>query len=478
MKKIYLFTLFMLSLSLIYAQTEISNFNATGAGYSTSSLTDYQCLGINPANLGWTWNEHSWNLGLLEAAISIYSEPLTKKQVMHDLFKESIELSYNEKQKAADDFTNARIWASGAVTWFGISYQQEKIGGFAFSIRDRGLWNSVLNDQAALFLFQGYNAPYFDVHIGDTGYSSKPQPASVVYKGTDLDFIWYREYNLGYGRKIIDEKDFLWYGGIGLKYLVGYGSAQYLQDDEGKLVAYSSLSPIFKVDYGKNAINPVTGKGLKKVGTGFGFDIGTTFKYKDLKVGLALNDIGSIKWTGNVFEGYNALADSVYLIETDGIDNYNIFAQGQLIVTDDASKSSQWQALDKKKVKIPMNLKSGASYKFSEKIEAGFDLYVPLGKPVPGRFESPIFGIGGKFTPVDWVQLNIGIVSGGKLGTNIPFGISLFPIKDDEKTWQIGVATRDMLTLFQKTDPTLSIAFGFLRFSFGHKETATRYLEK
>jgi hypothetical protein len=484
MKKLYISILSVLFLNSAIAQTEISSFNAAGAGYSTASLTDYQCLGINPANLGWTANDHSWNLGFFEGAISIYSEPLTKKEVFHDLFNESITLSYKDKQKAAKEFTDARIWAQGAVTWFGISYQQENVGGFAFNIRDRGTWNSVLNNNAADFLFRGYNAPFFEYHVYDPGSEtdtigytnpSNETRASEVYKGTDLDFIWYREFNFGYGRKIIEKDDWTWYAGIGLKYLIGYSGNQYYQNSQDSLVAFSSLSPVFNVDYGDPPLHPVTGNGLKKVGTGFGFDIGTTVKYKDLKVSLALNDIGNIKWTGNLYEGYDV---HVYSMETTGIDNYNIFAQGQLIVADKAKgDTSQWIALENKKVKLPMNLRAGASYRFTEQIEVGTDLYVPLGKEVPGNYEKAIFGIGATYNPSHSVQLNVGIVTGGKLGTHIPLGVSFFPVNNDATAWQIGVAVHDALSLFKQNKPMVSLAFGFLRFSFGQKQSSTRYLE-
>jgi hypothetical protein len=36
-----------------FAQTDINSFNAVGGGYSTTYLSDYQCLGINLANPGW-----------------------------------------------------------------------------------------------------------------------------------------------------------------------------------------------------------------------------------------------------------------------------------------------------------------------------------------------------------------------------------------------------------------------------------------
>ncbi len=476
MKKIC-FTLIglLLASDVVLAQLEISSFNATGGGYSTTFLTDYQCLGVNPANLGWTWNDHRMNIGFLESAASIYSEPLTKKQVLGDLFNNETTLTMDERKQAASDFTDKLLWAQASITWFGFSFQHEKAGGFAISIRDRGLWNTVLNNKAADFLFLGYNDPYFDSLVtnpdGKVGYSTDPKWADEVYNGTYAHFIWYREYNFGYGRTIIEKEDFTWYGGIGLKYLTGYGSYQYIQNGKD-LRAYTSLSPLFDVEYDTPTPSQVTGKGMKKVGDGFGFDIGFTFLIKKkLKVGLAVNDIGWIKWNGNVYKGNNT---SVWKIETAGMTNYNIFEQGELIQTDNAPNDPNlWEGLENKKVNLPMHFRGGASYRFSPKVEVGGDLYVPLDKKVPGTYEKIIGGVGCHYDPAKWVQLSLGVVSGGKVGTNVPLGVSFFPVRNENSTWQLGFATRDIISLFKQTNATVSGAFGFIRVSFGKKPQTT-----
>ena len=481
MKKILPLFVFIFVSGFLSAQTEISSFNATGAGYSTTFLTDYQCLGVNPANLGWTRNQHSMNLGFFEFATSLYSEPLTKSEIYNDLIGNPITLDMDGKLQAADKFTDTRIFGSGNILWVGFSYQDEEIGGFAFSIRERGVWNSVLNDNAANFLYLGYNDPYFDsignVNGQTVGYSTNPQQASVVYKGTDQHFLLYREYNLGYGRKIIENEDIILYGGIGLKYLVGYAMTQYYQDESGKLVGNSALSPVFDVTYDEPTPSQVEGDGYKKIGNGFGIDIGTTVElYDNLKISLAINDIGSIKWNGNVYTGNDT---RVWSIDTDGLDNYNIFEQGQLIESDNhPDDPNEWVGVLETKLKLPMNLRGGSSYRFNDLVEAGFDVYVPLGDKVPGVYESTVFGIGGRLNPADWVQISLGVVTGGKFGTNVPLGFSFYPVKTDETTWEIGFATRDIITNFKQNDPTVSAAFGFLRFSFGQKESSTRYLEQ
>ncbi len=461
-----------LSAGSLLAQTEISAFSATGGAYSTTFLTDYQCLGVNPANLGWTRNDHLVNLGLFELTMSIYSEPLTRSEVIHDLFNNDDWIDTpSEQETAVKKFTDARLLGIGDFMYLGISYQNDKIGGFAFNVRERLFWNSRLNDKAASFLFRGYDDPYFDAwnQAEGFGYSTNPGYASTVYKGTDQHFLQTREFSLGYGRKLIDiDDDVTWYGGVAVKYILGFAGVQYYQDESGALAAFSALSPVYDVDYGTPTPSAVTGSGMKKVGSGFGFDLGTTFRYKDLKVAAAVNDIGSINWDGNVYEGNDV---KVYKCETDGINNYNIFEQGELIVTDNAPDDpNEWDGIENKEVKLPMNLRGGVSYKFLEGLEVGADIYIPLGDKVPGAHESPIFGIGTHYSPVKWMDLSAGVMTGGEFGTNVPLGITFVPANSETNSWTLGLATRDITTLFTKDNPTLSVCFGFLRFSFINKK--------
>jgi len=426
------------------------------------------------------------NLGLFEFAGSIYSEPLTKKQIQHDLINNPITLDMQGKIDAAKSFTDTRMYASGSIMWVGFSYQNEKIGGFAFSIRDRFVWHTFLNESAANFLFLGYNDPYFDsttFENGDqVGYSTNPQKASVVYKGSDQHMLMYREFNLGYGRKIVKNDNFALYLGVNFKYLMGLGMTRYYQDDNGELIASSSLSPGFNVEFTGDGVydgdvDKLTGSGLKSVGSGFGFDVGLTIEViKKLKIGLAVNDIGFITWKKNLYEGVDG---SVWRIDTPGMDNYNIFSEGQLINTDNGPPpdDTTFVGIKEKKINLPMNFRGGISYRFNDFIEAGFDVYLPLGDKNPGNFEAPVFGLGTKVSPVKWVQLSISVVNGGKFGTNVPLGISFFPINNDNTIWEVGLASRDMLSFFKQVNPTVSYAFGFLRFTFGSKEKSARYLE-
>ena len=474
MHKTLLITFIVIAFAaMAVGQTEISNFSSTGSGYTTATINDYQSLGINPANLGWTRNGHTMNIGFFEFGSSIYSEPLTKNQLFHDIWGDPITLDPETKLTAVENFADARIYSNNGLLYIGFSYQDEAIGGFAFSIRERFVWHSYLNENAANFLFLGLTDPYFDSTAYENGlpvgYSTDPEWADKVYKGTDNHLLLYREYNFGYGRKVIKMDNFVWYLGIGLKYVTGYGMARYWQSDNGELIGSSALSPVFGIDYDEPTPSQLEGSGYKKVGTGFGFDVGTSFEIKQkLRIGLAVNDIGHIKWDGNVYQGNNG---RVWRVETPGIDNYNIFEQGELIVTDNLPEDpDQWEGISEITIKLPMNFRGGISYRFSKEIEIGGDAYVPIGEKVPGTFEAPVYGFGARYNPAQWIQLSLGVVTGGKFGTNIPLGFTFYPINNKNTSWEVGFATRDIMTWFKQQNPTLSIAYGFLRFSFGQSK--------
>ena len=119
----------------LLSQTEMNSFTSTGSGYATSTINDYQSLGINPANLGFSRNDHSMNIGFFEFGGSIYSEPLTKQEIYSDLYGNPITLDEDGKIEAADAFTNTRMISTASVLLVGFSYLDDEIGGFAFNVR-------------------------------------------------------------------------------------------------------------------------------------------------------------------------------------------------------------------------------------------------------------------------------------------------------------------------------------------------------
>ncbi|MCB0806165.1 MAG: hypothetical protein KDC05_10235 [Bacteroidales bacterium] len=474
MKKLYIFLFLVLPFIFLMlpvrAQNQGGAFTVTGAGYSTAVVTDYQCLGINPANLGWKRNDHLMNVGVGEASFSIYSEPL-KRAFVNELFNGDKQFTDAERQEAVDNFTNSKLQLEGNISGFGFSFQDEKIGGFGFAVKERVMWDSNLNEESADILFNGYNASYFDSLYVDqetgevTGIATNPQEVSDLFESTKLELLWFREYNFSYGRSFYSNDMITLYGGVGFKYLKGYSVFNYNYED-GKVDVFSALNPVMDVDYDTPSPSKINNNEYQSIGQGFGFDFGlSALIMKKLRVAVSVTDIGSIKWDGNVYSGENT---DVTDIQTAGIDNYNIFSLDDNVAFDNL-KWGGWEGLDNKTTQLPMNLRTGAAFELNKQVEFGTEFYVPLAE-TPGSYDKLIFGIGTRLQPVKWFRGSIGVVSGGATGTDIPVGISFFPFNNDSFSWELGIAVRDITTYFSQDKPTVAFALGLLRFSFGNLE--------
>lgn len=462
--------LLLFSFESAYTQLDGGAFNSTGSGFSVVTLSDYQSLGVNPANLGWMKDGHAAHLGFFDFGLSVYSEPLTKSMVFNDLIGDSDNFSDEVKRnEAIRNFTDTELLIRITNTLFGFSYQDKDIGGFAFSLRQKIAWRSNLNEQASEFLFNGYNSSYFDSIVvqpnGDTiGYATNPLLASRAYNPTDISHLFYNEYVLGYGRKLLDKENFKMFAGIDIKLLQGYGILDYNSVSFTHVEGYQALSPFYGVKYNEPTPSELSGGGMKTAGMGFGVDLGLSFEfYQKVRMAIALNDIGSIKWDGNVYEGENV---PVWSIETPGINNYNIFSESGGIIADNDHLGA-WNGLVDKKVNLPMHMRFGANYLALNELTVGFELLLPLNKEVPGAYLNEYYAAGVQYVPAPWFQLSAGFAYGGGYGFKIPIGFTFRPVNNTDTLWEIGIASRDLTTWFKTEDPLVSFVFGFLRFGFG-----------
>ena len=107
---------------------------------------------------------------------------------------------------------------------------------------------------------------------------------------------WFREYNLSYGRKIIENDKLTLYGGMGIKYIRGYSVFNYSYRD-GVFKTYSALNPTLNVDYDTPSPSEINNTDYQSVGSGWGLDFGVSaLLFDKLRLGLALTDVGQIIW--------------------------------------------------------------------------------------------------------------------------------------------------------------------------------------
>jgi hypothetical protein len=490
MKKVGLFIIATGLVSTLHSQYEFSSFTATGRGGATTFVTDYQAVGINPGNLGWQYkfDDKSFAMGMLEMSYSVRSEALNKdglKSIFRSATGKQEPFTYQQKLDGARDFTGAGFAINMDFSTMGMAYHNEKFGGIAFRMNDRIHSFVRLGGTASDILFLGKTASYFDryeLSDGSTvnaedfevndqtrdsivrGFASSPQLISQVMAGSQLQLSWTREYNLSYGRKIVDIEDvFQLSAGIGLKYIQGFGLLDIDADENGNLTAYSALTPFFPIDYGNAAaLNPSTvtqsGKLPNSVGRGYGLDIGlSAIIAEKLKLGFAITNIGSVTWDGNVYTVQDTV---IYDTDNSGLENYNIFTQIAEIASNDGL--FKWGGLEEKKVALPTMIRMGASIELGEKVEVGLDVLIP-GNTVPGNFAGAIIGFGGDVQLLPFMRISAGFLSSANYGTQIPMGIILGP---QSGGYEFGIASRDAYSFFKDKGSTLSMAIGFMRFRF------------
>ncbi len=474
---------------LAVAQIERSAFTASGRGVATTFVHDYQAIGINPANLAWT-DQHKRRVtfGLAEGGVSLYSEALGRKEFRERILGFDQEMTMAEKVEFSREFANTELSMDVDMQLLGLAlnFNDRKWGALALNIRDRIHVNSVISSAATDILFLGWNANYFDHLQLDSengpiientenlspdvlarvvrGISSSSRLASTIFGGSHIKSLWYREFGLSYGREVISGNNWMIGAGVGLKYVQGIAFLD-IEVTDSDYTAIGAFSPSFGIDYGDaednnpSKVRPNNKSLPSAVGSGFGLDFGLNFQYQEkLRIGVAVNNIGSVIWDGNV---YQAEDEFIIDIENDGMNSLNVIAEAAHFA---GSKGVfKQQGVASETIALPTNFRGGASYAFTERLHVGVDFLFSL-NDAPGSFRKPVYGIGGDYSLLKWLRLSAGYMGGGNYNHRIPAGIT-FVVANG--TWEAGVAARDLLTFVRRDQAVLSAAAGFLRFRVG-----------
>jgi hypothetical protein len=109
------------------------------------------------------------------------------------------------------------------------------------------------------------------------------------------------------------------------------------------------------------------------------------------------------------------------------------------------------------------NARVGAGLNINERFKIGVDVIAPMNDNGLGQYDNAVIAFGGEVAPVRWLKLQAGFVNGGNYDFKIPVG---FVITIANGTYEMGMASRDMVTFFSEQHPTVSASMGFLRFRF------------
>lgn len=464
------------------SQTEAADFSRVGfAGALTCTVSDYQCVGINPANLGFRpeidayelstpisfgiyRKKRSWAFSLAEGGFAAHSDALSRASLWQTLFQsESFDFTFEQKQQAAREFANNGLRTSADVILFGASYQSDSWGGIALTARERIAATFALNDALSSLVFEGRFYSYFDSSAvnfnGDTvGYATNPERFSSLFEGSRLALTWHREYAFSYGIQLARIGNLGIHLGASVKYLLGYAYLDALARN-GELFARSALSPLFGINYGK-ATTPsfIPGNDFVSVGSGWGFDAGFTITSgSQWSVGIAVLDVGSMVWNGNVFQAKDTVLNG---LTSEGFVNYNLFEQAPKITGD--GNFFQWDGLASTSTHLPTRLRAGIAYRRNPRIRYGLDVIAPV-NTAAGSLGQAIVSAGVDVRPVVWLTVSGGFGFGGNMGPFIPIGVmaSVF-----DGLWEVGLQSRDIFTLVTTRRPVISLCIGLSRLRF------------
>ncbi|MBF9238295.1 hypothetical protein I2I05_12895 [Hymenobacter sp. BT683] len=452
----------------VWAQIEPSNFSATGRGGVINTFAPgYQAIGVNPANLG-REGESTVSFTIGELGLGVGSRSLSKTLFERIIFERTQSVGPAERAELVDGFSGDNAFNFNLdATSLGVSVALPYgLGGLAFSNRQRMSAHLAMNRNAADVIVNGKNAASIQPYYPTTGTAALPPPLlSEFLDGTAIQLAWTSEYNISYGMLVVDKPGVKLTAGAGYRYIQGIGIAD-IRAEDGKLDAYSALSPIFGINYGSLTSSPnfnyETGSGLNPVGRGHGYDLGLAAEVgKFMRFGVSVTDLGSMTWKGNVV---TAADQELKATTATGIDSYDVLKEVVDQFDTNETNLFDYDAQQKRKADLPGKLRVGVGVRISSLFEAGIDFTAPLNK-VSGNLTSPFMGLGVDYKPVRWLRLSSGVSGGAGYGANFPLGVTLVtPI------WEAGVSSRDVLGYLSEKSPHYSLALGFLRFNIGRKE--------
>ncbi|HET8962439.1 MAG TPA: DUF5723 family protein [Chitinophagales bacterium] len=443
---------------IAFTQTDGTSYINTGrGGTATTFATDYQAIGINPANIDSFANHTFLAIGFAETGVSFYSEALKKTDVRTMLFGRKNPITSQEAKELGQAFAEEGMTVNYDMRAFGLGFKIGKAGALAFAVDLHASHYSILGEQASALIFEGYNyANYFDTIVitpQDTfGVANNPVSLYQLAKGTRIKGAADMTFNAGWGMQVYENEFIKVRLGVGAKYVLSYAYFD-LNATENSLGGYNAFS--------NNPFDLTSGQtpsqiynNYKPVGKGLGFDVGANITlFKDLDVGISVVNIGTMNYTANLISFNDYVLDTVSfsgLSATNPVDMmYDIVNEENLI---------QYNGLKKLSVSMPTTLRFGIGYRLTNNLQLGADLVMPL-LQVANSYPAAYLGLGAELRVLKILKISSGISMGGGYKSAIPFGLGL-----DFGLWEIGIASRDVTTWFGLSSPYVSATAGLLRF--------------
>ncbi len=392
-----------------------------------------------------------------------------------------MESSRAEKTALAQEFASAPFKMNSNAMIFGAAFTNEKLGGIAIKVNHKTDLSTVIGDNFSDLIFNGSSSMLFQTLVLEDGTEipnsenlSEETLAQVAYgytdamsalslreilNGTDIALKNTTDFQLGYGRKVVNTGGFDVYAGVSGKYILGHNLVEISSDGE-ELNVLAAFSPALNLSFGAATdLNPTAlgnqAKDYASVGSGFGLDLGTTVIIgSKIRLSAAVNDIGSITWKSNLYTLNDSDLEELALnsLSSDAV----IPQISELIVGD--HKIVEWESAEEQKTELPTTLRLGGAFSISKNFNIGADVISPLDES-SFSLDGHRIALGMDIRLMKKFILNSGLVFDEFGKTNVPLGIIF-----ESGAYQCGVSSSDLFTYFIEDQPNLSVAFGFLRF--------------
>ena len=421
---IFLLLFVALFLQHHYAQgSERTNIQGIGmARTSVAFSKGLDAVGINPAgvaaNEDGTITLNFLPLGLHVGSdfldYEIYTSYFTGEQT--DSGRVPRYLTDGDKQRILNGIGHdvARTTVDAEAGLFGVSFHLKDIGGIAFTINERQNGYAAIPRDYAQFLLYG-----------------NPPGSVQNFGATEMSASWMREYALSFGFKLPAIR-FLESLSIGAaaKLVHGYGfysidrfNASLNTADNGTLHGHVDfLARSAGVDPYENGGFKTLKLFSKPAGRGYAFDFGLAGAVNNaLSFGVALTDVGSIRWNSNASE---TVADTT--IEID-----DPFAVEEGDAVKQALKGRK-REVGSFKSELPTTMRIGVAVAVHKL--PGFDklnglvVGLDLNKgfyETPGSTKKTRVSLGVEFLPIRWLPLRSGVSFGGTDHFNVAFGFGV-----------------------------------------------------
>lgn len=455
--------------TLATAQTEHSLLvsNPMPVEGSVALSRDYQCIGINPANLGIYPTDYEVpivTLGLLDASGMFYSDALTRSDILPSLFRGK-QLTEADRRDLAQKFATNGHLMSATLMPAGLCVQFPRFMALAFSWQERLTGDVVLSEPFADLLFNGLESTYIDTIMTDIGGQLAGLPDTSLnfyelFNGSHIHYSWLRDYALAGGFALFTGPVISLYAGGAVKFIQSNAYVD-VNITEDTITGFAAFSSLFNINYA-NLTDPNVQLGgrFAPVGRGLGIDAGLTLKVgRSLLLSGAVTDIGKITYNGNLVSVNQTLSDSLlyYL----GLNYATVFSDFKNIFN--APGLFQYLPAETVQTGLPTTLRLGLGWYMSDDVRLGLSMMQPVSATL-GYWSAPRFSGVLDMLVIPQLKLSAGLQFDGRQVLAIPAGVafSLTP----RSIWQISLGTGDLISVVRQNRPTLSARLALLRFHF------------